>query len=281
VATAQTVTVAPRQPLIEQTRAGQSLSIDFVIDNPGPSQLELVEIKLQVFDRKGELVLRKQAWAGIDAALPTARTIAAKHKLLVLAPFHVFDPSIELGKLVYELVFELDDKAATRKIVPVTVVPQPFRPRALLVLPVPGRVLVSEGHDFYAHHRRVDLTHPMVAKLGVTDNPTRYGYDLCVADPQGNLFARGGKRAEDWFGFGSPIIAPGAGIVKEIRNDVDDNVLGAKMFDPGPVIALAATDQLAANKLFLGNYVVIDHGHGEVSLLAHLKKGSVTVKPGD
>jgi murein DD-endopeptidase MepM/ murein hydrolase activator NlpD len=30
-----------------------------------------------------------------------------------------------------------------------------------------------------------------------------------------------------------------------------------------------------------GNYVVIDHGHGEFSLLAHLRRGSVLVRPGD
>ena len=33
-------------------------------------------------------------------------------------------------------------------------------------------------------------------------------------------------------------------------------------------------------RLFLGNHVVIDHGNGEYSLFAHLKQGSVRVKPG-
>jgi murein DD-endopeptidase MepM/ murein hydrolase activator NlpD len=32
--------------------------------------------------------------------------------------------------------------------------------------------------------------------------------------------------------------------------------------------------------LFLGNHVIVDHGNGEYSLFAHLKQGSVTVKPG-
>ena len=31
----------------------------------------------------------------------------------------------------------------------------------------------------------------------------------------------------------------------------------------------------------IGNYVLIDHGNGEFSLLVHMKPGSVTVKPGD
>ena len=32
--------------------------------------------------------------------------------------------------------------------------------------------------------------------------------------------------------------------------------------------------------LFLGNYVVIDHGNGEYSVYAHMKEGSVRVKQG-
>ena len=31
----------------------------------------------------------------------------------------------------------------------------------------------------------------------------------------------------------------------------------------------------------MGNHVIIDHGNGEFSFLAHFKKGTVAVKPGD
>jgi len=33
--------------------------------------------------------------------------------------------------------------------------------------------------------------------------------------------------------------------------------------------------------VIFGNHVIIDHGNGEFSLLAHMKKGSVAVKQGD
>jgi murein DD-endopeptidase MepM/ murein hydrolase activator NlpD len=36
-----------------------------------------------------------------------------------------------------------------------------------------------------------------------------------------------------------------------------------------------------AAKTAPGNHVVIDHGQGEHSLIAHLRSGSVTVKPGE
>jgi murein DD-endopeptidase MepM/ murein hydrolase activator NlpD len=33
--------------------------------------------------------------------------------------------------------------------------------------------------------------------------------------------------------------------------------------------------------LIAGNYVIVDHGHGEHSAFFHLQQGSVSVKPGD
>jgi hypothetical protein len=268
-----TVTVTPQQPLIERTKAGQSVSFDFIIENKGTARLELSQVRLSVFDARGNLVLRKQAWSGIDAVFPTSPTIDHSAKLLVLNPFHSFDGTVELAKLEYELVFEPDGTDPMPQTVVVAVAPQRFQPKTKLGLPVRGRVLVYEGHDFYAHHRRVDLTNPVVAKLGVTTNPTRYSYDFCLVDARGALFENKGEHDEDWLGFGTPILAPGAGVVKEVRNDVDDNVLGVKMFD----FQLALKDI----KAFYGNYVFIDHQNGEFSVLAHLKKGSVTVKPGD
>ena len=38
---------------------------------------------------------------------------------------------------------------------------------------------------------------------------------------------------------------------------------------------------LARPVALYGNYVVIDHGNGEFSLLAHMRSGSVTVRKGD
>ncbi|OLQ93340.1 hypothetical protein BIY22_02285 [Vibrio panuliri] len=64
--------------------------------------------------------------------------------------------------------------------------------------------------------------------------------------------------------FGEPIIAPAGGEVIEVVSDLADN-------PPGK------TD---AENMF-GNFVMIAHGNGEFSYLAHFKQGSVTVKQGD
>jgi hypothetical protein len=65
------------------------------------------------------------------------------------------------------------------------------------------------------------------------------------------------------FAFGQPILAPAAGKVVAAVDGVPDNVPGK-----------------ANGRQPLGNYVVIDHGGGEFSFLAHLQNGSLAVKAG-
>jgi hypothetical protein len=72
-----------------------------------------------------------------------------------------------------------------------------------------------------------------------------------------------GSKREQYYCFGLPILAPGAGVVVKVVADVADQVPG-KM-DPAHAP---------------GNYVVIDHGNGEFSFLCHLRQRSAKVKEG-
>ncbi|HYW08842.1 MAG TPA: M23 family metallopeptidase [Longimicrobium sp.] len=90
----------------------------------------------------------------------------------------------------------------------------------------------------------------------------RFAYDL-VALRGGATMTGEGKANEDYACWGAPIFAPAAGLVVVALDSVADNVPGTRNS------AMAA-----------GNHVVIDHGNGEFSFLAHLRRGSVAVKPG-
>lgn len=69
---------------------------------------------------------------------------------------------------------------------------------------------------------------------------------------------------ESYYAFGEGVYAPADGVVVAIENSIEDNKPGEmNPYQP------------------LGNYIVIDHGHGEYSLLAHLQQGSVQVEIGD
>ena len=268
------VTSTPKQTLIERVKSTQHLSLDFLLENNTDINWELNKIRLSVFDAGGALVVVKEAWSGLDATLPSRFLIEAKKTKLLLDPFDAFDPAIDLKRLEFEFFFTEDVEENAKSFTARSVIsPVAYIPKTNLRLPIAGRVLVYEGHDRYAHHRRVDLTNPIVAKLGVTTNPTRYGYDFVLVNENGDSFRSNGKTNGDWMGFGTPVLAPASGIVKEIRNTVDDNILGQKMFD----FRLVFQDI----KAFYGNYIIIDHQDGEFSLLLHLQKGSILIKAGD
>lgn len=267
------ITINPQQPYIERIKSEQSLSFDFLLENTGEDTLRISKIRLSVFDAKDKLVLQKFANTGIAPTLKTATEIEGKKTLLLLNPFYSFDAAVELKKLRYEF-FLTDARTGEKEYkAEITVTPAYYEVKTDLILPLKGRVLVYSGHDFYAHHRRVDTTNPIVIQLGVKTNPTRYSYDFSAVNQNGDLYRRQGETNEDWFGFGMPLYAPGSGVVTEMTNDVPDNILGKKMFDFNLVFKNI--------KSFYGNYVAIDHLNGEYSLLLHLKQGSVKVKVGD
>ncbi|GGD56153.1 peptidoglycan DD-metalloendopeptidase family protein [Paenibacillus nasutitermitis] len=103
----------------------------------------------------------------------------------------------------------------------------------------------------------------VLANYHYEEETQRYASDM-IQVKDGYSYNGDPKINESYYAFGEEISAPQDGKVVEIVNDIDDNIPG--QMNP---------DQPA------GNVVVIDHGNGEYSFLAHLKKGSVTVKAGD
>jgi hypothetical protein len=272
------VTTLPERPLIERRQHAQRANFDLVVRNDGAVAADLVKLTLSVRDRGGRLVLRRFLDAnGFQPSLrgigPT--TVAPGKTIAIFNPLPDFDPELELGTLEYELIFNAVDGTDDPPDATVTIAVSPdvFTQRAAMVLPLVGRVLVFDGHDYHGHHRRLDVHHPVVAQLGIRHNFMRYGNDLVIVDDAGAMFRGDGRRNEDWYVFGAPLRSPAAGVVLAVENDVPDNLRDRSLFDP----AVIAADPM---KLF-GNRVVIDHGHGEISMLGHLKQGSITVRVGD
>lgn len=93
----------------------------------------------------------------------------------------------------------------------------------------------------------------------------RFAYDLVALSANGQLFTGDGAKNEEWFGFGQPVLADADGTVVKAIDQYEDNV---------PMHPSATNPKY-------GNSVVIDHGDGEFSMYAHLKRGSLMVKTGD
>jgi hypothetical protein len=96
----------------------------------------------------------------------------------------------------------------------------------------------------------------------------RYAYDFLILDQEGHSFS--GRRTElsDYYCYGKKILAPADGEVIEAKDrNPDSAILGNGRAD------CAARD-------IRGNYILIRHAENEYGLLAHLKPGSIRVKPG-
>lgn len=163
------------------------------------------------------------------------------------------------GVILVQWVFAADGQVSGFLIAPEQNHPQAaapskyldYRTRTELRLPFADEFLVFWGGRTVAENYHA--VHPN----------QRFAYDLLVVNEHGSR--RGdGRTNEDFLCFGTPILAPGAGRVIQVVNDIADNLPG--QMNPEQVI---------------GNNVVIDHGNGEFSLLAHLRQGSVRVRPGD
>ncbi|MBL8111378.1 MAG: M23 family metallopeptidase [Acidobacteria bacterium] len=268
------VRLLPETPLVETTRGQQLLNFDLFLESRIHEPLEITSIEVSVLSGKALVAQRRLGTNGDSILTVPDRALPAGGKLVVFNPFHAFPQDLRIETLAYEFIFSApggnDEKARAQ----IVVKPRPYTGKTRLSLPVAGRLLVHDGHDFYSHHRRLDVTGGMTTALGITSNFGRYAYDLCVVDEQGRMYSGTGEKNEDWFGFGAPVLAPGDGTVVSMANDRPDNTKSRK--------APLDRDAVMKNvKLLFGNYVILDHGNGEYSFLAHLKQGSVTVKAGD
>jgi murein DD-endopeptidase MepM/ murein hydrolase activator NlpD len=132
-----------------------------------------------------------------------------------------------------------------------------------------------------AFRQSVEYTLPfegewLVTRGGVTPGTShswglaaqRFAYDFVVADAERRSHAGDGSRLEDYLAYGRPVLAPADGTVEAVNDGVRD----------APRPGTGWLDWRVRD--FRGNWVVLRHGEGEYSLLAHLVPGSVRVRPG-
>jgi murein DD-endopeptidase MepM/ murein hydrolase activator NlpD len=217
-------------------------------------------------------------YSRVNLELAPRRVFQAGQSILLFNPFHSFAATVPLKKLRYEFSFRTED-ARRRYRSEIVVAPVLYETKTHLILPVKGRVLVWDGHDYQSHHRRFDYTRPPFPQRGNKTNFQRYGYDFVVVNEQGLMHPTRPRTGDEWYpgktdtnedyyGFGMPIYAAGAGRVAEVHDGEPDN----RSYNP----AQFAVRETASG----GNYLIIDHLNGEYSWFGHLKQGSVKVKVG-
>jgi murein DD-endopeptidase MepM/ murein hydrolase activator NlpD len=117
--------------------------------------------------------------------------------------------------------------------------------------------------------------------------PEEFAFDIVRLGDGTRSFRGDGTKFEDYYAYGAEILAAADGKVVDVKTDVVEDPTTLRQ--PGEAVD-AYGERVGAYQMQLvmkdinaiaGNYVAIDHGNGEVSVYAHLKPGSVSVKVGD
>ena len=175
-----------------------------------------------------------------------------KDQVVPRALRHSFLISAEDGSAVSAGEARVDVRAATPLIIG-----RPFRAGAWLAHNGPGQ------------HRSPHWGSALVNGRGARI-PQRYGIDFIGVDEKGRA-VRGDFRKstnEDWFGFGSEILAVADGIVYAARDGLPDN---PPLVEPPRPSSPSATDTY-------GNYAIIEVDDRTFVHYAHLQRDSVAVK---
>ncbi|WMJ69276.1 M23 family metallopeptidase [Stenotrophomonas sp. 24(2023)] len=135
-----------------------------------------------------------------------------------------------------------------------------------------GDWLAHEGPGAAQSHHWGSL----VAVNGALTIPQRYALDLVGVDASGRALRHGTralqrKQHSDWIGYGWDVVAVADGIVRGSHDGEPEYP---------PLTAQPEPAALTADTLF-GNHVILEIAPGVFASYAHLKTGSVRVKPGD
>jgi len=144
--------------------------------------------------------------------------------------------------------------------------------RTLFQLPLQGMWLDAAGPSPHAHHRWAV--------------PQEFAHDFMRIGNNGLSYRGRGTRFSDYYAYAQPVSAAAAGQISAVLSDEPEDV--SLLQGPGESlenylqrIRARQNEQLVRGaRGIVGNHVLIKHGD-EYSLYAHLKPGSVTVKPGD
>jgi murein DD-endopeptidase MepM/ murein hydrolase activator NlpD len=203
---------------------------------------------------------------GMDAALPLDKSSAffsglrqQMGKIQKLAPPRpdgeamVYPATFEKGTLDMQIALDDHDLIAGLSFTPPAATKaEPEKLQTQLSLPFKGRWLVFWGGDTRELNQHHDVPNQ------------RFAFDLLAVGEDGKTQRGKGTRNEDYYAFGREVLAPADGTVVEVIEGVKDN-------RPGSMNPYSA----------VGNCVILQHRADEVSVLAHFKRGSIIVKPGD
>ena len=286
-ADAATVTMSPANPLIEKAPNGQYLNFDINIKNTSTHTLYLATIEGSVMDASVKPISRQSVNMNSQATgiRSVGRTLLKPGESIdIFNPFYSFAADAKITFLQYEFFFDYADSPQQRlknqKRLPVDfdlsvkkiIVPRTYTPKTYFDLPLKGKVIVQDGHNPGQGGGPVGAVEQPLKN--VVSKANRYAFNLASSDENGNMYNGDPFKKENWFVFGKPVYAPAGGIVVDLQNGVPDNEF------KGKTVSLPRIPP-DTDPYGMGNYVIIDHGNGQFSMLQHLEQGTIMVRMGE
>jgi hypothetical protein len=145
------------------------------------------------------------------------------------------------------------------------VVPVVQEPAPVLRAPLRGSAWVAFNALGSEDHRR-----SLNAFDGKERIPQRFAIDWMRLGPDGRLFHDDAKSNANFYGYDADVLAVADGRIADLKDSLPDN---------------AGTTERSSRAITLenvfGNYLILDLGHGQFALYAHLQPGTLKVKLGD
>jgi len=203
-----------------------------------------------------------------DAQLSRSRRLEPNQGLLIRTQYLEFSGEVETIRIIAQ--GKTQSTSSMQSAAELAVLN--FRTKTKFSFPLNGLWYVSNGTEPAGTHR-----------WGVAQE---FAYDLVRVDGEGSHGKGDETKPESYYAYGQDVLAPADGTVAEIRDGVDNTPMAQFAADEATMMKRLREYQTKLRQQYgplgsSGNYVMINHGNGEFSMMVHLKKDSIRVKRGD
>lgn len=245
---------------VEAAGATESFVFNLLVKEKYGRLLNAKAATIQFYAGANQVQTLELSAESLKAARKAAFTsLSQQTEVFDLGHYFSVPVALHVDRLIYTLDLTTRRGAPVRKQLEIPVTNYELQTK--LIFPIKGEFVVGAGHDFNEEHK--------------TEWSQQYAYDIVGLSSRYEVIRTDGEKNEDFFGWGREIIAPAGGTIVYARNDVPDNTR------PGLIQTNIFLKLPEPEWAIGGNVVVIDHGNGEYSFLAHMQQGSVRVKAGD
>lgn len=203
-----------------------------------------------------------------DAQLSRSTRLEPNHGILIRHQYLQFSGEVDTIKVI--AVGKKDNAQTSQSVAEIGVIN--YQTKTQFSFPLNGTWYVSNAGEPSGTHR-----------WGIGQE---FAYDLVRVDMEGSSGKGDETKPESYYAYGQEVLAPADGTVYEVREGIDDTPMAQFAVNPDTMMERVLEYQTKLRAQYGprgsdGNFVIIDHGNAEYSVMVHLKKSSIRVKKGD